>query len=74
MYNFATGQYEQVDSRAATFNNDSVVTVDLTADIQQYIQPGTGAIRTRVGWKRTGFVLLFAWTISIDQVVWTVTE
>jgi hypothetical protein len=26
MYNFVTGQYEQVDSRAATFNGDSVVT------------------------------------------------
>jgi len=74
MFNFVSGQYEQVDSRAAMFNSDSVVTVDLMPDIQQYIQPGSGAIRTRVGWKRTGFVLLFPWTISIDQVVWSVTQ
>jgi hypothetical protein len=72
--NWLTGQYEQVDSQAASFNNDSVVTVDLTADIVKYVESGTGAVKTRMGWKSGGLVLQFPWTICIDQVVWTITE
>ncbi len=81
MFNWNTGEYEEVDAQAASFNQDSVVTVDVTGDIgsrtaniADYVESGTGAVRTRVGWRATGFVLLFPWTICIDQVVWTVNE
>ena len=73
-FNWLTGQYEQVDSQSASFNDDSVVTVDLTADIGKYVELGTGAVKTRTGWKSGGLVLQFPWTICIDQVVWTVTQ
>jgi phospholipase/lecithinase/hemolysin len=73
-FNWLTGQYEQVDSQAASFNNDSVVTVDLTADIVKYVESGTGTVTVRTGWKSGGLVLQFPWTICIDQVVWTITE
>ncbi len=73
-FNWNTGQYEQVDARAAAFNNDLVVTVDLTANIADYVGSGNGAIKTRTGWRPSGPTLLYPWTVRIDQVVWKVTE
>ncbi len=55
MFNWNTGQYSGVDSRAASFNNDSVVTVDLTDHVGDYVQSGSGTVKTRVGWRATGF-------------------
>ena len=72
MFNWNSGQYESVDSRAATFNTDSVATVNLTASISDYVQSGTGTVKTRMGWRATGPVLLYPWTVSIDQVIWSV--
>ncbi len=74
MFNWNTGQYEEVDSQAASLNNDSVVTVDLTANIVNYVEVDTGLVKTRTGWRATGIVFLYPWTISIDQVAWTVTQ
>jgi hypothetical protein len=73
MFDYISGQYDQVDAQAAT-NNDSIATVDLTADISDYVESGTGAVKTRVGWRATGPVALYPLTICIDQVVWTVTQ
>ena len=73
-FNWLSGQYEQVDSQSASVNDDSVVTVDLSADIGQYVESGTGAVKIRTGWKAGGIILFFPWTICVDQVVWTVTE
>ena len=72
MFNWNSGQYEPVDSRAASFNTDSVATVNLTASISDYVQSGTGTVKTRMGWRATGPVLLYPWTASIDQVIWSV--
>ena len=70
MFNWNSGQFESVDSQAASFNQDLVVTVDLAADAADYVQSGTGAVRLRSGWVQTGFTLLFPWTISVDHVEW----
>jgi len=72
-FNWNTNQYEQVSSTNASVNTDSVVTVDLTNGIGSYVQQGTGAVRVRLGWRATGPVFLFPWTICVDQVVWEVT-
>jgi hypothetical protein len=73
-FNWLTGQYEQVDTQSASFNNDSMVTVDLTAEIGKYVESGTGGVKTRTGWKAGGLVLQFPWTVCIDQIVWTIAE
>ncbi len=72
MFNWNLGQYEPADSRAASFNVDSVATVNLTASISDYVQAGSGTVKTRMGWRATGPVLLYPWTASIDQVIWSV--
>ncbi len=70
MLNWNTGQYELVDAEASGFNSDLIVDIDLSNNISNYVQSGSGAVKTRIGWKATGIVLLYPWTISIDQVAW----
>ena len=74
MFNWNTNEYEEVDAQTASLNSDSVVTIDVTANIADYVQPGTGAVKTRAGWRATGIILVYPWTICIDQVLWTVPE
>ncbi len=68
LFNFDTGTYEQFDVTAATIN-DSVVTIQLSGDLTRYVSP-TGEVRVRIGWNAEGPVLLFPWTVNIDQAVW----
>lgn len=37
-----------------------------------YIETGTGNVRARIGWRRTGFTILFPWTIRVDHVRWSI--
>lgn len=67
-FNWTTGAFEELDSRAGSFNVDSVATINL--DVVDNVDPATGEIRVRTGWQATGFVLLFPWQASIDQVQW----
>ena len=71
MFNWNIGQFESIDSQGASFNQDLVVTIDLSADAAEYVQPGTGTVMLRSGWAQTGFTLLFPWMISVDNVEWT---
>jgi hypothetical protein len=72
MFNWNSQQYELVDTHSASFNSDSVVTVDLTGNVTDYVEVGTGTVKSRVGWKKSGLIILFPWTVCIDQVVWSV--
>ncbi len=74
MFNWNTNQYQQVDSRIAAFPNDVITTLDVTAGVSDFVQMGTGAIKSRTGWRATGPVALYPWTIRIDHVVWTFTQ
>ena len=72
MFNWNSGEYELVDSRAAAFNTDSIVNVDLSGSISDFVQEGSGNIKARTGWRANGPVIVYPWTICIDQIVWTV--
>ena len=71
-WNWASAAYDVVDVSPASFNNDVVVTVDLSSDISDYVESGTGAVRTRVGWRKTGFAINYPWEVRLDQMVWIV--
>ena len=71
-FNWMTNSYDVVDTTGASFNVDSVVTVNLNAGIANYVQNGTSAVRARAGWRQTGFIINFPWVISVDQLAWTV--
>jgi len=71
-FNWTTNSYDVVDTTGASFNVDSVVTVNLTAGIANYVQGGTSAVRARAGWRQTGFIINFPWVVGIDFLAWTV--
>ena len=71
-FNWISNAYEIVDLSPASFNNDTVISVDLSSGISNYVQTGTGAIRSRIGWRQTGFTINFPWEVRLDQLVWTV--
>ncbi len=64
--------YDVVDVSETSFNNDTIVTVDLSSGISDYAEAETGAVRTRVGWRKTGFAINFPWEVRLDQLVWIV--
>lgn len=72
--NWNTGQVDVVDSRDASFNVDSVVTVDISAAAGDYVEAGTGSVQARLGWKATGFLIVHPWQVSIDHFYWQATN
>ena len=71
-FNWISSDYEIVDATPESFKTDTVASVDVSADIANYVQTGTGAVRSRIGWRQTGFTLNFPWEVRLDQFVWTV--
>ena len=71
-FNWNSTTYEVVDTSAESFNTDTVVSVDLSSGISNYVQAGSGAVRSRIGWRQTGFTINFPWEVRLDQMVWTV--
>jgi hypothetical protein len=69
LYNYITESFEEVDSRAAT-TTDSVVEVTVTGDPSRFIDPGNLAMKAQLTWKPSGPVLIWPFTVGIDQAVW----
>ena len=67
-FSFSTGQFVEVSQQNLSFNFDAVIDVDV--DFASFVQVGTGDVLNRVGYRSTGFTLLFPWTVSIDQFLW----
>lgn len=66
-YDWGTSQYEIVDIRDAAFNTDEQFEVK-TFD-QKYVA-SDGRLRTRIGWRKTGFTIVYPWTVRLDQFSW----
>ena len=71
-FNWTTNAYDVVDVSATGFNSDVTVTADLTSSLADYVQSGTGAVRSGTGWRKTGLTINFPWEIRLDQLVWTI--
>ena len=70
-FNWITNAFEVVDATNEVFMNDTVVSVDLSGGVSDFVEPGTGNVRSRVGWRQTGFTINFPWEARIDQISWT---
>jgi hypothetical protein len=70
-WNWNTPGWDVVDVSNASVGSDTVTTVDLNSD---YVESGTGAVRSRVGWRLTGFAAQFPWEVQLDQLVWKVNQ
>ncbi len=73
-WNWTSMAYDVFDVSPASFNEDIVVTLNLKDGISDYVESGTGVVRTRVGWRKTGFTINYPWEVRLDQLVWIVTE
>lgn len=69
-FNWNTGQFDPVGSIGETFSADSVeIFAGVVAD---HIHQLNQTVKTRVQWRAEGLVVLYPWTVCIDQVVWEV--
>ena len=71
VFNWTANGYDVLDVSQTMFNNDAVLTLDLTSGIADYVQAGSKAVRSRVGWRKTGFTFNFPWEVRVDQIIWT---
>lgn len=68
-FNWNTNSFDVIDNSNESFNTDSIVVVDLaTAD---YVD-GSNNVQARVGWRQTGFTILFPWEVTLDRLVWNI--
>ena len=66
MFNWNTNSFDVVGTADASFNTDSIESFAIDADHVD----GNGDVQTRIGWRQSGFTLLFPWRIRVDQVGW----
>jgi hypothetical protein len=71
LFNFSTGTYVPMGAVGAT-TGDSLQSVSVASGFSDYVQPGTGLVRAKVLWYRTGLTLLWPWSVSVDQARWRV--
>lgn len=70
-WNFVTGQWTVIGQTGAT-TGDSSQFVSVGGNVQQYVEAGTGRIRVKVSWFRTGLTLLWPWSVSVDQAQFSI--
>ena len=70
IWNWSSNEYAQLDSYSMSFNNDVTYTMAIAGDVNDFVD-GTGAVRSRVGTRQTGFVINYPWEVRFDCVSWT---
>ena len=65
-FDWAAGVFVVVGDQAELFGADQVVTFPIGPE---NIDVG-GEVRSRVGWRATGFTINFPWEVRVDQVGW----
>ena len=71
MFNYVTDEWDVIDETPARTTDTR--TIVFAANPADYVDPGTFKITTKISWYETGIIQLYPWTISVDQVHWTVT-
>jgi hypothetical protein len=73
LFNYDKNQFEEVDSRAAS-TSDQTVVINPTGDWRRFIKSGTRQMQARVEWKNIDEFNEdpFAWSVNIDESVWLV--
>ena len=71
-FNWPSQSYDTIQAFDETFNMDSIVTVDISSGIADYVTPSSGQVLSRIGWRQTGFTINFPWEIRLDQFGWSV--
>jgi len=74
LWNYDSGEYETFDIRS-TSNTDEAVLIEISGDLNRFVEPITNRIKANITWKRGPFVQgQSTWTIDVDEAVWLVSE
>lgn len=66
-FNWASGDYDVIDQQSGSFGTDVTTSVGITP--ADHVD-SNGAVRTRVGWRVTGLLLVFPWQVDVDAARW----
>jgi hypothetical protein len=69
-YNFSTNQWVVVNSATSPIA-DEAIGINI-ANPAAFVEDGTNKVRVRVGFKVTGPVFAFPWTVRVDRAVWDI--
>ncbi|MEM9413637.1 MAG: hypothetical protein AAGA30_21195, partial [Planctomycetota bacterium] len=69
-YNWTTETFDSVSAGSVSIS-DSMVEVDLSANVSDYINQTSGAVQVKLEYQPTGPVLLSPWAVRIDQANWS---
>ncbi len=72
LFDYVLGEYEEVDSRTASFNQDLAVEIVVDGDPSRFIDPETLEVKAQLTWMPGPIVIVFPWSVGIDQAVWAV--
>lgn len=70
LFDFASGTWEQVDTRAASRFTDSTAVINPTGDLSRFVETGTLSIGARVRFQSDNPRQQF--TSNTDQFIWTI--
>ena len=67
LFDWGAGSWVPLGTRAST-TADSSHTVAAPGPLSRFVQPGTGLVRAKASFFRTGVTLVFPWSAAVDQV------
>lgn len=67
--NVNTGQFEVVGVTPVSNGIDETTTINLTLNIENYVNPANGTLVCKIQNVSTGLVLLFPWQVKYDSVL-----
>jgi len=42
--------------------------------VADHVRAGDSRVQARVGWRTSGFMLVFPWEVRIDQMAWNASQ
>jgi len=70
-FDWTINQFDVLDNFDESFNEDSVVLLDIDPNIHTDF---VGNVRARYGWRVTGFILAFPWRVNVDRIAFCAPE
>lgn len=71
LFNYATGAFVPVDTRAAT-QTKQTVNVSASGSLGNFVNQATGEVKARISYIQTGLTTGASWQGQVDQVQWTI--
>jgi len=74
VYNYASGNWEEVNNELAPMSTDGTTTVDLAGNLADYVEPGTNRVKARMTFDRVFRFAALRVKGRIDQFIWTISD